>query len=120
HLAATCSIPGLFPAVPIDGRRYVDGGLMGALPLWAAEEMGATHAVGINCLHGLPFRVLRAVTRPRGPSSALQVSTIQPSERLGSLHDAVRWSRPLVERWIELGMRDGLRWLESGAAAANR
>src|ERR1700739_1810302 len=33
HLAATCAVPFLFPPVSIGGRRYVDGGLMGALPV---------------------------------------------------------------------------------------
>lgn len=112
HLAATCSIPFLFPPVAIDGRSYVDGGLLGALPVWAAEEMGATRAIAVNCLHGLPFRILRAVTRPREASAALQVVTIQPSERLGSLRAALVWSRPTIERWIELGERDGKAALE--------
>jgi predicted acylesterase/phospholipase RssA len=107
HLTATCSIPFLFPPVVIDGRSYVDGGLLGALPVWAAEEMGATRAIAVNCLHGLPFRMLRAVLRPREPSGTCQVVTIQPSERLGSLRSALVWSRPTVERWISLGERDG-------------
>jgi predicted acylesterase/phospholipase RssA len=41
HLAATCSIPVVFPPVRIGGKLSVDGGFLGALPLWAAEEMGA-------------------------------------------------------------------------------
>src|SRR5882724_11912167 len=40
HLAATCSIPFCFPPVEIQGAHYVDGGFLGALPLWAAAEMG--------------------------------------------------------------------------------
>jgi NTE family protein len=112
HLAATCSIPFLFPPVAIDGCRYVDGGLLGALPVWAAEEMGATRVIAVNCLHGWPFRMLRAVVRPRQPSQALEVVTIQPSQRLGSLRAALVWSRPNIERWIELGERDGKAALE--------
>lgn len=112
HLAATCSIPVFFPPVAVDGRRYVDGGLLGALPVWAAEEMGATRAIAVNCLHGWPFRMLRAVLRPREASNALQVVTIQPSERLGSLRSALVWSRPTIERWIALGERDGKAALE--------
>ena len=112
HLAATCSIPCLFPPVSIDRHRYVDGGLMGALPLWAAQEMGAARAVAVNCLTTLPFRILRALLHPRraGP---LEVVLIEPSEPLGSLRDAVRWSRANVERWVALGERDGNRALSS-------
>lgn len=107
HLAATCSIAGLFPSVPIGGRSYVDGGLQGALPLWAAEEMGATHAIALNCLVGLRWRILRTVFRARRASPQLQVVSIIPSEPLGPLKYALVWSRPRIERWIELGERDG-------------
>ena len=107
HLAATASIPGLFPPVPVDGRLCVDGGLLGALPLWAAREMGATRAIAVNCLKGLPSRILRTLLWRRQPSPALQVVSIVPSERLGSLRDSIVWSRTKIERWIELGERDG-------------
>ena len=48
HLAATAP----FRSASRRSRsteRYVDGGLVGALPLWAAEEMGATRAIALNC-----------------------------------------------------------------------
>ena len=113
HLAATCSIPGAYPAVLIGGKRYVDGGMLGALPLWAAEEMGATRAIALNCLTGLPFRLIRSVLPPRPPSPALEIIRVEPSAPLGSLRDAVCWSRKNVERWIELGERDGRKALKS-------
>jgi len=106
HLAATCAIPGAFSAVPIDGKSFVDGGLLGSLPLWAAEEMGATRAVAVNCLTGAAFRMARAVLRPRSPSDRLDVVLIEPSEQLGSLRDTVCWSHSNIQRWIELGQRD--------------
>ena len=113
HLAATASIPGLFSPVRIDGHLCVDGGLLGALPLWGAQEMGATRAIGINCLRGFPSRILRRVLWRRPPPIALEVVSIIPSERLGSLRDSVVWSRTKVERWIELGERDGKQALRS-------
>ena len=58
HLAATCSSPLFFPPVEVDGRRYVDGGFLNALPLWAAEEMGATRAIAVMALTTLPFRMV--------------------------------------------------------------
>ena len=109
HLAATCSIPGAFPAVSIASKQFVDGGLLGALPLWAAEEMGATRAIALNCLTHFSFRMLRAVLRPRGGSPLLDVKLIEPSEPLGSLRDTLCWSGSNIERWIELGERDGKR-----------
>ena len=113
HLAASCSIPFGFPPVSIDGRRYVDGGLLGGLPLWAAEAMGATRAIALNVLTTLPFRAARAVLRLRKPSPALQVVRVEPSVRLGSLRDALVWSPANIRRWIQLGERDGNRVVTS-------
>ncbi len=113
HLAAACSVPLLFPPVAIAGRRYLDGGVAGALPVWAAREMGATRAIAVNCLTTLPFRVLRALLRPRSAGPGFPVISIVPSEPLGSLRDALYWSRPNIERWIALGERDGEQALNS-------
>jgi NTE family protein len=109
HLAATCTIPFGFPPVRIQDRWYVDGGLLGALPLWAAQEMGATRAIAVNALTTLPFRMMHKVMRGPRASGALEVIRIEPSTPLGSLRDAVCWSCPNVERWIEQGERDANR-----------
>jgi NTE family protein len=109
HLAASASVPCGFPPVRIGGRRYVDGGLLGVLPLWAAEEMGADRAIAVNALTNPPFRVLRKVLPVRRESPRLNVICIEPSEKLGPLRDSVVWRRENVERWIELGERDGNR-----------
>ena len=112
HLAASCSIPFCFPPVCIGGRHYVDGGLMGALPLWAAEAMGATRAIAINSLTHPLFRVSHALVPQRRPSAALEVIRIEPSAPLGPLRDAVVWNRRVIERWFEQGERDGESALE--------
>lgn len=113
HLTAACAIPFGFPPVRIDGRWYVDGGLLGALPLWAAAEMGATRAIAINALPQLPSRVLRGLVHvvqwcspERHGFGTMEVATIAPSEPLGSLADSTRWERSRIERWIELGAKD--------------
>jgi len=111
HLAAAASIPLVFPPVRIGGKRYVDGGLMGALPLWAAEKMGATRVIALNVLNSLPFRALHTVMRPPRASGSLEVTLLQPSERLGPLRAAACWSAQNAERWITLGRRDGERAL---------
>ena len=113
HLAATCSLPLLYPPVGIDGRHFWDGGIGGALPLWAAEAMGATCCIAANCLNTWPFRALRKVIRPRRPSPALRVHLIEPSAPLGTLRDTGVWTRENIQRWIELGERDGNRALPS-------
>jgi NTE family protein len=113
HLAATCAIPFGFPPVRIDGKLYVDGGLKSSLPLWAAEQMGATRAVALNVLTTAPFRILRRLLPPRRPTSALKTLIIEPSVRLGPLAHAVRWSPDRIRKWIDLGERDGNRAMTS-------
>ena len=113
HLAATGAIPCVFPPVEIDGRSYVDGGLRAGLPLWAAEELGATRAIALNVLNTPGFRLLHRVMIGKRPSAALEVIRIEPSERLGTLRDALEWNANNIERWIALGERDAFRALSS-------
>lgn len=116
HLAAACAIPIGVRPVRVDGRLYVDGGLMNILPLWAATEMGAARAVAVNALPRLPSAAVRAVVRavrsisPRAPDPGdLEVVTIAPPAPLGSLWESVRWDRDTVLRWIERGAEDARR-----------
>lgn len=44
-LLASAAIPGVFPAVQMDGRHVVDGGVANHTPISAAVELGATHLV---------------------------------------------------------------------------
>jgi NTE family protein len=109
HLAAAASIPLCFPPVEIEGKHYVDGGLLGALPSWVAEQMGATHAITVNCINIMPFRLMRLVFPPRRPGATLKIFPIEPSRKLGSLREGLVWSADNVRRWIEQGERDGNR-----------
>jgi NTE family protein len=111
HLAAACTIPLVYRPVRIGGKYYVDGGLLGALPLWAAEQMGATEAIALNCLKDWPFRFFRAVLPVPEPSPKMRVTLIEPERPLASLQHAVRWSARNVDRWIAQGERDGNRAL---------
>ena len=113
HLAATCSIPLWFPAVEIDRHKYLDGGLLGALPLWALSELGVTRAIGLNVLTTLPFRILRRVMAPRRAAAGIRLTCLEPSSPLGSLKDAVSWSPERIRRWIDQGERDGNRAVSS-------
>ncbi len=42
---ASCALPGLFPAVEIAGRHYIDGGLVAGMPLLALDDAVATAIV---------------------------------------------------------------------------
>ena len=116
HLAAACAIPLGLPPQRIGGRWYVDGGLLGALPLWAAPRMGAERAIAVNALPFLPSRVMRTgvgVLRrvsPRVPAlGSLDVITIVPEGGLGTVSDAIRWSRDNILRMVERGAADARR-----------
>jgi predicted acylesterase/phospholipase RssA len=123
HLAAACAIPMGLPPQRIGGRWYVDGGLLGALPLWPAPQMGAVRAIAVNALPFLPSPLMRAGVgalrriSPRGPSpGALDVVTIVPEGGLGTVSDAIRWSRDNILRMVERGSTDARRVIAGGWA----
>ncbi len=115
HVLASCAVP--LAALPqrIDGRWYVDGGLLNPLPVWAAVELGATRIVALNCLPEIPWALLRPLVKgfravfghqpplPRG----VELYTLTPSHPLGSISDALRWKRENIARWIEQGEKEG-------------
>lgn len=119
HVAASCAVPPVMPQVRLNGRWCTDGGLLAALPLWAAAELGAEEALGLHVLGKFPAPWLgpfvegfRAVFRGRvAVPGSMRVSVREPGERLGSLRDTLWGGQVEVERWIALGERDARRWL---------
>jgi NTE family protein len=113
HLMASCAIPSGYPPVRINGKIYVDGGVLDVLPVWAAAEMGATRVVAVNVLPVMPSRPVRAALRvihflgqrPHGVGG-LDVLTITPRVPLGSMRDALTWSAGNVRKWIQQGEDD--------------
>ena len=120
HLAASCALPFALPQVRIGSQWYSDGGLLGALPSWAAAELGAKRIIGLQALpkppswwlgHGVrAFRAL-AGHNPAMPAG-IDVHEIRPGESLGSVRDTIQWKRSNIERWIELGAEDATVFLE--------
>lgn len=117
HLAASCGMPLVLPQYRVDGRWCTDGGLLAALPLWAAAELGVELAVGVNLLpRGGPgwLRVARAAlhaaARWKPPArEAMKTIVIEHPEPLGSLVETTRWRRETAARWVELGRQDARR-----------
>jgi NTE family protein len=117
HLAASCAVLLCYPQVRIEGRVYSDGGLLDALPVWAAARMGATRIVAVNVLARAPSRLVGWAIRgfralapglPATPAE-VEVCTISPSRPMGRLRDTVFWRREAVERWIRMGEQDATR-----------
>lgn len=116
HLAASCAVPFVLPQQHINGRWYTDGGLLNPLPIYAAEELGATHIVGLHALPEFPVRVLDPFVRVfrwtvgHNPPlrSGVELELIVPSVKLGSWNNALRWDRTLAERWMDQGATDAV------------
>jgi predicted acylesterase/phospholipase RssA len=113
HLAASCAVLGVFPQQRINGHILSDGGLLGALPLWAAAAMGATCIVAINSLTRMPVAIRAAVSLARTASPwrppalpGVPAVILSPRGRLGSAFDAIRWNRANIDRWMDQGRAD--------------
>jgi NTE family protein len=124
HLLAACAVPLGFPPVRINGRLFVDGGLLCVLPTGVAAELGATHIVAVNVMPAMPSRVVRGAVRavqymaPDGCPAAgadVQIRTIVPDPPLGRLADSVRWEPESVRLWMERGVADAARLASSPA-----
>ncbi len=61
-VVASCAVPGLFPPVEIDGRHYLDGGLVHSIPVGRALALGATRIVVLQV-----GRVEQPLSPPRRP-----------------------------------------------------
>jgi NTE family protein len=120
HLAASCALPFALPQVRIASRWYSDGGLLGALPLWAAVELGAKQIVGLQALPqppswwlGQAARAFRAVAGHNPPvPPRVEVLEIRPGRPLGSVRDTIQWKRSNIERWLDQGAEDATVFLE--------
>jgi len=111
HLAAGTAIVGIFDQVRIDGTLYSDGGLLSAVPLWAAAELGATRALVIDVLPEPPGIIARTfvsatkILSPFRPPSieSLEILRLSPPRLLGAPLDAIYWKRRNIEEWIRAG-----------------
>jgi predicted acylesterase/phospholipase RssA len=111
HLVASTAIVGLFDQVRLGGRIYSDGGLLSAVPLWAAAEMGATKALVIDVLPAPPGSIARAFVgamRMLSPFQAvvpagMEVVRLAPPRLLGAPLEAIYWTRANAADWIRAG-----------------
>jgi NTE family protein len=102
HLVAGTAIVGLFDQVRLGGRIYSDGGLLSAVPLWAAAEMGATRALVIDLLPAPPGNIARVFVgamRMISPfrvhiPAGMQVLRLAPPALLGSPLESLNGPAP--------------------------
>jgi NTE family protein len=111
HLIATTSIIGLFDQVRIGGRIYSDGGLLSAVPLWAAAQLGATRALVIDVLPAPPGVIAKTFVgamRMLSPFRAhvphgIRLIRLAPPALLGKPLESIYWTRPNAAAWIRAG-----------------
>jgi NTE family protein len=111
HLVAGTAIVGLFDQVRLGGRIYSDGGLLSAVPIWAAAEMGATKVLVIDVLPAPPGSIARTFVgamRLLSPFRevvpvGVEVIRLAPPELLGTPLESIYWTRSNAEAWIRAG-----------------
>jgi NTE family protein len=117
HLVATTAIVGIFDQIRLGGRLTSDGGLLSAVPLWAAAELGAQKAVVIDVLPeppGLVAKTFVGAMRMLSPFRAIvppgiEVIRIAPPALLGRPLESLYWSHRNAARWIAQGQEDASR-----------
>ena len=114
HLVASTAIVGIFDQVRIEGRVHSDGGLLAAVPLWAAAELGATRTLVIDVwpeAPGIVVKVLvgaiRRVSRFRAiVPQGIEIWRIAPAAPLGTTRESLYWTRSNADKWIHAGATD--------------
>ncbi len=86
-LQASTAIPGVFPAVHIDGGSYLDGGIVDNLPIDVALAEGGREVLGIDLMAGAELE------RPPGTWAELMGRTLQLSMHQRMLADFERLRR---------------------------
>lgn len=114
HLAASCAVPFMLPAYRLERGLAVDGGLMSAVPLWAASQLGVERTVAVNLLpRAAPWwlrggrALLHRASRFTMPDrSGMEVEWIEHPTPLGSIRESARWDARRAARLVESGRRD--------------
>jgi len=88
------------------------------MPLWAAAAMGATRVIAINALPRITPWAIRLVLsgmhrmRKMPVPASLDISAISPTGPMGTARDSMVWNEANVRRWVEMGIRDGEKFLK--------
>lgn len=123
-VGASCAIPGVFPAVEVDGELHVDGGWVESVPVLAARELGADFVLAVEIdddpLEHVPERaveVLLAANKvTRRTLTMLQASgadlVLQPKVR------GVHWAEfRKLDELLEVGREAALERIDEITAA---
>ena len=123
HILASCAVPPVFPPVRIGAHWYVDGGLVEALPIWAAIQMGATDIIGVNVWSAPRTYVktvvplIRAMAGHKGYNDAplpagVRLRLINPETSLWQTGNPWKYRRAEIAARIAHGERDAMNVLD--------
>lgn len=134
QLLAACALPGVLPAVRIDGRRLIDSGVLRYEPIRECLEAGADELIAVDLLEKHPFPPARWARKsilatldwirdensePRADELAgVQMLKIGHPQLLGSVRESFRWSRESADRLIATGRQDARERLSRQARTA--
>ena len=119
HLLAACALPGMLPPVRLNGRLYVDNGVVYPVPLAEARSTNADEIVVVDLLAQPPVPLVRPLRKiamwPRlwkhrraaAEREGQRVITIEHPQPLGGLRDCFTWSPADAERLFDLGEKAG-------------
>lgn len=98
HCLASAAIPFVFPAIPIEGRCYVDGALRQNTPLAPAIEAGVDHVlvIGVKRLRSEEATIIVQPTPGFLAGKALNALMLDPIEesirRIDALNNLLTWA----------------------------
>lgn len=102
-ILASTALPGLFPPVPWQSRRLVDGGLSNNVPIDLAVDQGAQRVIGMlsGCAKGLPSSL--SLVSVLGQSFSLAINArFHCDVRLYGPHVELHILEPCLEPNLEL------------------
>ncbi len=103
-ILASSAVPGILPAVKVDGEHFVDGGIVNSIPIGRASELGAKE---IFVLH--VGRIERPLTAPKNPWQVGMVA-FEIARRHRFTRDMASLPKGVVARVLPSGEREPERY----------
>ncbi len=88
-IAASCSVPGIFPPALLSGQVHVDGGILNNLPAKLARRLGAGYVIGVDA----GVRPMSANTHLRSAEGQPVPNILELLMQVGTMSDATRGAR---------------------------
>jgi NTE family protein len=125
---ASAALPGAFPHVDIEGRPFVDGGVVANTPIRAAIDAGATkltiiyldneriarrtslpEALGERDLHMLRLYNDLVIDGHRPDKRVIEYRLLHPTSPLGPPQSTLDFRPETIHKFLSRGQRDGRR-----------